>query len=82
MSWVGPRPATPDEVARYQRWHRRRLTATPGLTGLWQVSGRSDTTFEEMVRLDIYYVEHWSVLMDLRIMLQTIPTVLSGRGAY
>jgi lipopolysaccharide/colanic/teichoic acid biosynthesis glycosyltransferase len=52
------------------------------LTGLWQVSGRSDTTFEEMVRLDIYYVEHWSVLMDLRILLQTIPTVLSGRGAY
>jgi lipopolysaccharide/colanic/teichoic acid biosynthesis glycosyltransferase len=82
MSWVGPRPATPDEVARYQRWHRRRLLATPGLTGLWQVSGRSDTTFEEMVRLDIYYVEHWSVTMDLRIMLQTIPTVLSGRGAY
>ncbi|MCE2850496.1 MAG: sugar transferase [Chloroflexaceae bacterium] len=82
MSWVGPRPATPDEVARYQRWHLRRLAATPGLTGLWQVSGRSDTTFEEMVRLDIYYVEHWSVMMDLRIMLQTIPTVLSGRGAY
>jgi lipopolysaccharide/colanic/teichoic acid biosynthesis glycosyltransferase len=60
----------------------RRLEAKPGLTGLWQVSGRSDTTFEEMVRLDIYYVEHWSVLMDLRILLQTIPTVLSGRGAY
>lgn len=82
MSWVGPRPATPDEVERYQPWHLRRLAATPGLTGLWQVSGRSDTTFEEMVRLDIYYVEHWSVMMDLRIMLQTIPTVLSGRGAY
>lgn len=82
MSWVGPRPATPDEVARYQPWHRRRLLATPGLTGLWQVSGRSDTTFEEMVRLDIYYVEHWSVTTDLRILLQTIPTVLSGRGAY
>jgi exopolysaccharide biosynthesis polyprenyl glycosylphosphotransferase len=82
MSWVGPRPATPDEVERYLPWHMRRLEAKPGLTGLWQVSGRSDTTFEEMVRLDIYYVEHWSVLMDLRILLQTIPTVLSGRGAY
>jgi exopolysaccharide biosynthesis polyprenyl glycosylphosphotransferase len=82
MSWVGPRPATPDEVDRYLPWHMRRLAAKPGLTGLWQVSGRSDTTFEEMVRLDIYYVEHWSVLMDLRILLQTIPTVLSGRGAY
>lgn len=82
MSWVGPRPATPDEVAKYQPWHLRRLAAKPGLTGLWQVSGRSDTTFEEMVRLDIYYVEHWSFLMDLRIMAQTIPTVLSGRGAY
>ena len=82
MSWVGPRPATPDEVARYQAWHLRRLAAKPGLTGLWQVSGRSDTTFEEMVRLDIYYVEHWSLLMDLRIVAQTIPTVLSGRGAY
>lgn len=82
MSWVGPRPATPDEVDRYRPWHMRRLEAKPGLTGLWQVSGRSDTTFEEMVRLDIYYVEHWSLLMDLRILLQTIPTVLSGRGAY
>jgi exopolysaccharide biosynthesis polyprenyl glycosylphosphotransferase len=82
MSWVGPRPATPDEVAKYEPWHLRRLAAKPGLTGLWQVSGRSDTTFEEMVRLDIYYVEHWSLLMDLRIVAQTIPTVLSGRGAY
>ena len=82
MSWVGPRPATPNEVALYAPWHLRRLEAKPGLTGLWQVSGRSDTTFEEMVRLDIYYVEHWSLLMDLRIVLQTIPTVLLGRGAY
>jgi len=82
MSWVGPRPATPSEVSQYAPWHLRRLEAKPGLTGLWQVSGRSDTTFEEMVRLDIYYVEHWSLLMDLRIVLQTIPTVLLGRGAY
>jgi exopolysaccharide biosynthesis polyprenyl glycosylphosphotransferase len=82
MSWVGPRPATPNEVSQYAPWHLRRLEAKPGLTGLWQVSGRSDTTFEEMVRLDIYYVEHWSLMMDLRIVLQTIPTVLLGRGAY
>jgi lipopolysaccharide/colanic/teichoic acid biosynthesis glycosyltransferase len=82
MSWVGPRPPTPQEVARYEPWHHRRLEAAPGLTGLWQVLGRSDTSFDEMVRLDIYYVEHWTPSMDVRIMLQTIPAVLSGRGAY
>jgi exopolysaccharide biosynthesis polyprenyl glycosylphosphotransferase len=82
MSLVGPRPPTPDEVASYAGWHRRRLDATPGLTGLWQVLGRSDTSFDEMVRLDIYYAENWSPGMDLRIILQTIPVVLSGKGAY
>lgn len=82
MSIVGPRPPTPDEVERYEHWHRRRLEVTPGLTGLWQVLGRSDTSFDEMVRLDIYYAENWSPGMDLRIMLQTIPAVLSGKGAY
>ncbi len=82
MSLVGPRPATPDEVARYSDWQRRRLEVMPGLTGLWQVQGRSDTSFDEMVRLDIYYAEHWTPQMDLRILLQTIPAVLSGRGAY
>ncbi len=82
MSWVGPRPPTPEEVAQYEEWHKRRLEVTPGLTGLWQVLGRSDTSFDEMVRLDIYYAENWSPKMDFRIMLQTVPVVLSGRGAY
>lgn len=82
MSLVGPRPPTPDEVAHYEDWHRRRLEVTPGLTGLWQVLGRSDTSFDEMVRLDIYYAENWSPSLDLRILLQTVPVVLSGKGAY
>jgi exopolysaccharide biosynthesis polyprenyl glycosylphosphotransferase len=82
MSLVGPRPPTPDEVACYEEWHRRRLDVMPGLTGLWQVLGRSDTSFDEMVRLDIYYAENWSPGMDFRILLQTIPVVLSGKGAY
>lgn len=82
MSLVGPRPQLPEEVARYEQWHRRRLEVKPGLTGLWQVLGRSDISFDEMVRLDIYYAENWSPGMDLRIMLETIPAVLSGKGAY
>jgi exopolysaccharide biosynthesis polyprenyl glycosylphosphotransferase len=82
MSLVGPRPPTPDEVARYAEWHRRRLDVTPGMTGLWQVLGRSDTSFDEMVRLDIYYAENWSPGMDVRILLQTITVVISGKGAY
>lgn len=82
MSLVGPRPPTLDEVAQYEEWHKRRLEVVPGLTGLWQVLGRSDTSFDEMVRLDIYYTENWSPAMDARILLQTIPVVLSGKGAY
>jgi exopolysaccharide biosynthesis polyprenyl glycosylphosphotransferase len=82
MSLVGPRPPLPEEVVRYDEWHRRRLEVKPGLTGLWQVLGRSDTSFDEMVRLDIYYAENWSPGMDLRIMIETIPAVLSGKGAY
>jgi exopolysaccharide biosynthesis polyprenyl glycosylphosphotransferase len=82
MSLVGPRPPLPEEVAHYDDWHRRRLEVKPGLTGLWQVLGRSDTSFDEMVRLDIYYAENWSPGMDLRIMIETIPAVLSGKGAY
>lgn len=82
MSLVGPRPAIPEEVAQYNAWHMRRLEVTPGLTGLWQVLGRSNTSFDEMVRFDIYYTEHWSLWLDLRILLMTIPAVLSGRGAY
>ena len=82
MSIVGPRPGLPSEVAQYQEWHRKRLEAQPGITGLWQVSGRSNLTFDEMVMLDIYYAENWSVGMDLRIMLRTVPQVLFGEGAY
>lgn len=82
MSFVGPRPPLPDEVAEYQSWHKRRLEVKGGLTGLWQVSGRSDLTFDEQCLLDIYYIENWSVAMDVRLILQTIPYMLSGRGAY
>lgn len=82
MSIVGPRPGLPEEVAQYQPWHRQRLEVSPGLTGLWQVSGRSDLSFDEMCLLDIYYIENWSLGLDLTIMLRTIPRVLFGNGAY
>jgi exopolysaccharide biosynthesis polyprenyl glycosylphosphotransferase len=82
MSLVGPRPPVPIEVDRYTPWHKKRLRVRPGLTGLWQVSGRSELPFEDMVRLDIYYIENWSLWMDFRIMLRTIPTVIFGSGAY
>lgn len=82
MSLVGPRPNLPEEVAQYLSWHQRRLSVSPGITGLWQVSGRSDLTFDEMVLLDIYYVENWSLGMDLSILLRSIPAVIRARGAY
>ena len=82
MSLVGPRPPLPEEVAAYKPWHRQRLSVVGGLTGLWQVSGRSDLTFDELCLLDIYYIENWSVGLDVRILLQTIPHLLSRRGAY
>ncbi len=82
MSVVGPRPGLPSEVARYQPWHRQRLEVKPGISGLWQVSGRSDLTFDEMCLLDIYYIENWSLALDVQIMLRTIPRVLFGSGAY
>ncbi len=82
MSAVGPRPAIPSEVEQYQEWHRKRLEVSPGITGLWQVSGRSQLTFDEMCLLDIYYLENWSPLLDLKIALKTIPSALAGRGAY
>jgi exopolysaccharide biosynthesis polyprenyl glycosylphosphotransferase len=82
MSLVGPRPAIPSEVERYQEWHRKRLEVSPGMTGLWQVSGRSQLTFDEMCLLDIYYLENWSPLLDLKIALKTFPAALAGRGAY
>ncbi len=82
MSLVGPRPGLPSEVAQYQEWHRKRLEVQPGLTGLWQVRGRSDLTFDEMVMLDIYYGENWSLGLDIQILLRTVPQVLFGDGAY
>jgi exopolysaccharide biosynthesis polyprenyl glycosylphosphotransferase len=82
MSLVGPRPPTPDEVALYEPWHRQRLQAIPGITGLWQISGRSDVPFDEMCLLDIYYIENRSVKLDLQILIMTLPHVLLRRGAY
>ncbi|MCP4424065.1 MAG: sugar transferase [Chloroflexi bacterium] len=82
MSLVGPRPPLQEEVDQYKPWHRQRLSVIGGLTGLWQVSGRSDLTFDELCLLDIYYIENWSLMLDIRILLQTIPHSLFGRGAY
>jgi len=82
MSLVGPRPNLPEEVAAYSEWHKKRLSVSPGMTGLWQVSGRSDLTFDEMVLLDIYYAENWCMSMDLTILLRTLPAVVLKRGAY
>jgi|SRR5215469_386393 len=83
MSLVGPRPPLPYELECYRPWHHRRvLGAKPGITGLWQVTGRSRTTFDEMVRLDLRYVRQWSIWLDLKILLQTPKVVLMGEGAY
>lgn len=82
MSLVGPRPGLPSEVAQYQEWQRRRLEVQPGLTGLWQVRGRSELTFDEMVMLDIYYGENWTLGADVQILVRTIPQILFGDGAY
>ena len=82
LSLVGPRPPIPEETEKYEDWYKKRLNIKQGLTGLWQVSGRSDLNFEEMVKLDLYYIQNWSVGLDLRILLKTIPTVLSGKGSY
>lgn len=82
MSLVGPRPPLPQEVEKYSTNDWRRLAVVPGMTGLWQVSGRSSLTFEEMVRLDLFYIENWSVALDLTLLFRTIPAVLFARGAY
>ena len=82
MSLVGPRPALPDETARYAAHVSRRLAVRPGLTGLWQVSGRSDLTWEESVRLDLRYVENWSFALDLQILWKTFSVIFRGAGAY
>jgi len=81
MSLVGPRPPLPEEVARYEPWQRRRLSMSPGLTCLWQVSGRSELDFDRWMALDLKYIDTWSPMLDLKILLKTVPAVLSGRGA-
>jgi len=82
MSLIGPRPPLPQEVLAYQASQRRRLSVVPGITGLWQVSGRSDVDFQKWVELDLYYIDHWSLWLDLKIIIKTIPAVLQGKGAY
>ena len=82
MSLVGPRPLPLRDYTRLEAWHRKRYLVLPGVTGLWQISGRSNLGFDDLVRLDFYYLENWSVWMDISILLKTIPAVLSGRGAY
>ena len=82
MSLVGPRPPLPSEVESYSSRDWRRLSVTPGLTGSWQVSGRNQLGFAEYVALDLHYIDSWSFGQDLRILLRTVPVVLSGRGAY
>lgn len=82
MSLIGPRPPMPEEVEKYTNWQRRRLGIKPGITGLWQVSGRSELSFDEWVRLDAFYIENWSLWLDCQIFLKTIWVVIKGRGAY
>jgi exopolysaccharide biosynthesis polyprenyl glycosylphosphotransferase len=82
MSLVGPRPLPQRDYDRLEDWHKKRYLVTPGITGLWQVSGRSDLDFDDLVRLDFLYLERWSVFLDLSILLKTIPAVLSRRGAF
>jgi lipopolysaccharide/colanic/teichoic acid biosynthesis glycosyltransferase len=82
MSLVGPRPPIPYELDNYQSWHMKRvLNVKPGITGLWQVKGRSLTTFDEMVRLDLHYANNWDLWLDLKILFSTFKVVFSGMGA-
>jgi exopolysaccharide biosynthesis polyprenyl glycosylphosphotransferase len=82
MSLVGPRPLPQRDYARLEDWHRKRYLVLPGMTGLWQVSGRSELDFDELVRLDFLYLEHWSVFLDLSILLKTVPAVIRAKGAW
>jgi len=82
MSLVGPRMISPPELRNYGQWAMNLLTVRPGLTGLWQVSGRSDVSYDERVRLDMFYIRNYSIWLDLHLILRTIPVVLSGKGAY
>jgi exopolysaccharide biosynthesis polyprenyl glycosylphosphotransferase len=82
MSFVGPRPPVPEEVVKYEDWQRRRLSMKPGLTCLWQVTGRAEVDFDEWMKLDLEYIDAWSLALDVKILLRTIPAVISARGAY
>jgi len=82
MSLVGPRPLPQRDYDKLEEWHRKRYLVLPGITGLWQVSGRSELDFDDLVHLDFIYLEHWSLALDLSILLKTIPAVLSRHGAY
>jgi lipopolysaccharide/colanic/teichoic acid biosynthesis glycosyltransferase len=82
MTLVGPRPPLKYEYEYYENWHKQRLKVKPGLTGLWQVSGRSQVCFHEMVMLDLYYIENWSLMMDFKIIFKTIPVMFTGSGGY
>jgi lipopolysaccharide/colanic/teichoic acid biosynthesis glycosyltransferase len=82
MSLVGPRMISPPELSAYGQWAVNLLTVRPGLTGLWQVSGRSDVPYEERVRLDMFYIRNYSIWLDLQLIFRTLPVVLSGKGAY
>ena len=82
MSLVGPRPLPMRDFDRLEEWHKKRYLVLPGITGLWQVSGRAELDFDDLVRLDFLYLEHWSIFLDLSILLKTIPAVLSRRGAF
>ncbi len=82
MSLVGPRPALYEEASQYDSYHAHRIVAVPGMTGLWQVNGRSALKFQEMVEMDLRYARDWSFFMDVAILVKTVPTILSGKGAY
>ena len=82
MSLVGPRPLPQRDYDRLEDWHKKRYLVLPGITGLWQVSGRSDLDFDDLVRLDFLYLERWSVFLDLTILVKTVPAVLTRRGAF
>jgi len=80
MSLVGPRPPLPSEVREYQHWQRRRLSMKPGLTCIWQVSGRNSIRFEDWMRMDLEYIDKWSLLLDFKLLMKTVPAMVNGSG--